>query len=62
MRCAFALMLGLAACDGKSTYTQETLDEADGIKVTSENADANSSAATGSAINADGAASDGSKS
>lgn len=46
---AFALTFSLVACGGgprPSTFKQETLPEADGIKVTSENAAANSSATT----------------
>ena len=50
MCCAFALMLGLAACGGKSTLAQETLDDADGIKVTAENAGSDNSAMTEGAI------------
>lgn len=48
--CAFALMLGLVACGGASSLAQETLDEADGIKVTAENAGPGNSATTGGAI------------
>ena len=48
--CTFALMLGLVACGGASSLAQETLDEADGIKVTAENAGSGSSATTGGAI------------
>ena len=44
--CTFALMLGLVACGGASSLAQETLDEADGIKVTAENAGSGSSATT----------------
>lgn len=48
--CAFALMLGLTACAGGSSLSQNTLDEASGIKVTAENASSGSSATTGGAV------------
>ena len=45
-----ALALALAACGGASTYSQETLEEADGIKVIAENAGSDQTAITEGAI------------
>ena len=45
-----ALALALVACGSASVYTQETLEEADGIKVTAENAGTDQTAITEGAI------------
>ena len=45
-----ALALALAACSGPSTYSQELLEEADGIKVIAENAGSDQTAITEGAI------------
>lgn len=47
---ALALAITLAACGGKGTLEQVTLDEADGIKVTAENASTDQEATTTGAI------------
>ena len=47
---ALALAVTLSACGGKASYEQVTLDEADGIKVTAENANADQEATTTGAI------------
>jgi len=47
---ALALAITLAACGGKGTLEQVTLDEADGIKVTAENASTDQEVTTTGAI------------
>ena len=47
---ALALAVTLSACGGKASYEQVTLDEADGIKVTAENAGSDQTATTTGAI------------